>query len=62
VDRCLFCGAFAVKIHVHGHFQCASCGQNVDPCCSGEVCDPEERIFGRGEVVDNDGTVLEIPE
>lgn len=34
-DRCSFCGVLLEVVHVHGHGQCAHCGTNVDPCCSG---------------------------
>ncbi len=34
-ERCSYCGAALVVVHVHGHGQCQSCGTNVDPCCSG---------------------------
>lgn len=36
--RCLYCGQIASLVWVHGHGQCASCGINVDECCSGESC------------------------
>ena len=26
----------SVPIEVHGHYQCANCKINIDPCCSGE--------------------------
>lgn len=32
---CPFCGQFAGYVFVHGHYQCANCGQNVIPCCEG---------------------------
>lgn len=32
---CPFCGQFAGYVFVHGHYQCANCGQNVVPCCEG---------------------------
>lgn len=32
---CPFCGQLAGYVFVHGHYQCASCGQNVIPCCDG---------------------------
>ena len=26
-------------VEVHGHYQCAQCGLNVDECCQGETAD-----------------------
>lgn len=40
-DRCPACGSVCGVVHVHGHGQCASCGSNVDPCCSGAAADTE---------------------
>jgi hypothetical protein len=34
-ERCSYCGAPLVVVHVHGHGQCQACGTNVDPCCAG---------------------------
>lgn len=34
-ERCSYCGADLVVVHVHGHGQCQACGTNVAPCCSG---------------------------
>jgi len=36
--RCMYCGQLAPLVWVHGHGQCASCGINVEECCSGETC------------------------
>lgn len=33
--RCPFCGHLGALVSVHGHDQCAKCGTNVGPCCSG---------------------------
>ncbi|MCA9286147.1 MAG: hypothetical protein KDA22_13060 [Phycisphaerales bacterium] len=33
---CPYCGRPLTIIEVHGHGQCAACGANIDPCCSGE--------------------------
>jgi hypothetical protein len=35
VDRCPMCATVLQVIWVHGHGQCAKCGFNVEPCCSG---------------------------
>lgn len=35
--RCVFCGAEAPLVWVHGHGQCAGCGTNVEECCRGEL-------------------------
>lgn len=32
---CPACGVPLILVHVHGHGQCAQCGTNVEPCCSG---------------------------
>lgn len=32
---CPACGVPLILVHVHGHGQCAHCGTNVEPCCSG---------------------------
>lgn len=37
--RCVYCGAQAPVVWVHGHGQCASCGINVEECCRGEQCE-----------------------
>lgn len=34
-ERCAWCGVLGVPVRVHGHGQCAHCGNNIDPCCSG---------------------------
>lgn len=36
---CPFCGVPAKIIWVHGHGQCAYCGNVVDECCRGETND-----------------------
>lgn len=36
--RCIYCGAEAPLVWVHGHGQCAVCGINVEECCRGEIC------------------------
>lgn len=35
--RCPLCHQPSEPVSVHGHVQCRTCGQNVDPCCSGET-------------------------
>ncbi len=35
--RCPLCHQPSEPVAVHGHVQCRTCGQNVDPCCSGET-------------------------
>lgn len=40
--RCAYCGEQASLVWVHGHGQCAHCGINVQECCQGETCKPEE--------------------
>ena len=37
---CPVCMSSGGNIFVHGHYQCVDCKQNVDPCCSGEICEP----------------------
>lgn len=33
-ERCPTCGVLPLAlVWVHGHGQCARCGQNVEPCC-----------------------------
>ena len=34
-DRCPMCATVLQVIWIHGHGQCAKCGINVEPCCSG---------------------------
>lgn len=36
IAPCVYCGARAGLVDVHGHRQCAACGVNTDPCCNGE--------------------------
>ena len=38
--RCPMCHQPSEQVAVHGHVQCRVCGQNVDPCCSGETACP----------------------
>jgi hypothetical protein len=35
-ERCPFCGRAAGYVYVTSHYQCAACGQVVEPCCTGE--------------------------
>lgn len=42
VRRCVYCGAEAPLVWVHGHGQCANCGINVEECCRGETCKTDE--------------------
>lgn len=51
-ERCLYCGSEEGRVFVHGHYQCISCGTNVDPCCSGEV---EDGIFGSDSELERSG-------
>jgi hypothetical protein len=32
---CPWCGARSEPVRVHGHGQCAACGNNIEPCCTG---------------------------
>ena len=32
---CPWCGVRGEPVRVHGHGQCAFCGNNIEPCCSG---------------------------
>lgn len=32
---CSHCGCDKPKVFVHGHYQCADCKCNTDPCCDG---------------------------
>lgn len=41
--RCPVCGQPLQLVWVHGHGQCSSCGQNVEPCCQGSGDEPEVR-------------------
>lgn len=34
--RCVYCGAEAPLVWVHGHGQCSNCGINAEECCRGE--------------------------
>ena len=34
-------------VFVHGHYQCAHCGNNIRPCCEGEQAVAEETIAGK---------------
>ncbi len=38
-ERCPFCGQISQMIWVRAHYQCATCGQIVVPCCNGETAD-----------------------
>jgi hypothetical protein len=38
MQTCFFCGAPQLLVHVHGHYQCATCGTNAMPCCDGDNC------------------------
>jgi len=40
--RCPACGHALEVIQVHGHGQCATCGTNIDPCCSGAPLETQE--------------------
>jgi len=35
LQRCPWCHRLLTLIAVHGHGQCAACGNNVEPCCAG---------------------------
>jgi hypothetical protein len=35
MTRCDWCGHDGATVPVHGHGQCARCGTNIEPCCSG---------------------------
>lgn len=41
--RCPVCGQPLQLVWVHGHGQCTSCGQNVEPCCQGSGDEVEAR-------------------
>lgn len=41
-DRCVYCGAEAPVVWVHGHGQCSNCGINIEECCRGEQCTAEK--------------------
>lgn len=45
---CPWCGPVSRGrvVEVHGHVQCAACGTNIEPCCSGEVADAGGRFDG----------------
>ena len=38
---CNWCGIPSKIIWVHGHGQCSYCGINIEECCKGEVCQPQ---------------------
>lgn len=38
-SNCIFCGANAALVYVHGHYQCSLCKTNALPCCDGDTCD-----------------------
>tara|TARA_B100000405_G_scaffold256194_1_gene190642 strand:- start:96 stop:263 length:168 start_codon:yes stop_codon:yes gene_type:complete len=38
------------QVAVHGHVQCRVCGQNVDPCCSGETACPVDTASPGGDL------------
>jgi hypothetical protein len=44
--RCPYCGVEATPIVVHGHSQCARCGTNIEPCCSGASASDEAAVAG----------------
>lgn len=48
---CPACGVPLILVHVHGHGQCAHCGTNVEPCCSGAGDEAEATQPPRLEVV-----------
>jgi hypothetical protein len=51
--RCPFCGSVLHVVAVHGHGQCARCGTNVEPCCTGASAETEADEPGpRGGTVD----------
>lgn len=35
-ERCPYCGRPWQLVWVHGHGQCAHCGNNIEPCCQGD--------------------------
>jgi hypothetical protein len=37
--HCPYCHSPSGFVYVHGHYQCHSCGNNVNPCCGGETMD-----------------------
>jgi hypothetical protein len=39
--RCHYCGYLGAVNQVHGHGQCARCGTNIEPCCSGASAEGE---------------------
>ena len=41
-ENCPRCQTQAQIIWVHGHGQCAHCGQNVEPCCQGSYDELQE--------------------
>ncbi len=41
VQTCPWCGVRGEPVHVHGHGQCARCGNNIEPCCSGASAQDE---------------------
>jgi hypothetical protein len=47
VARCPFCGTRLQVVAVHGHGQCAACGTNVEPCCTGADAADEAASTGR---------------
>lgn len=42
--RCDYCGFQGGLNQVHGHGQCARCGTNIEPCCSGANAESEAAV------------------
>lgn len=42
--RCHYCGFEGAVNPVHGHGQCARCGTNIEPCCSGASAENEAAV------------------
>ncbi|MGE4158415.1 MAG: hypothetical protein AB7F75_04890 [Planctomycetota bacterium] len=36
---CPLCRSTLEPVFVHGHYQCATCKQNIIPCCNGDMAD-----------------------
>ena len=53
MQRCPYCSRPSELVLVHGHDQCRHCGINVQPCCSGEQCEPPDVEEGRNPTADS---------
>ena len=43
IQICPACNRATEIMFVHGHGQCSFCKTNIDPCCSGETAEHENK-------------------